>query len=76
MTPKELLDELNAYTLKLRLDWSDFDGRSLRRFVKNWSEEMEQAIIATVAEERRKILAIIAGGDRPWQELYKAIEGQ
>jgi len=36
----------------------------------------KSAIAAAVAEEREAILSIIAGGDRPWQELAKIIRAR
>jgi len=37
---------------------------------------VDGAITAAVAEERKAILSIIAGGDRPWQELAKIIRAR
>jgi len=62
------------------------EERALRTFIRatfNHTDSvdverlLDAAVIAILEEERRRILAIISGGDRPWQDIAQAIrEGE
>ena len=70
MTPEERADEIID---ALR----DLDHTvSLHPYGFSPKKFIAAAIRAAQAEQRQRIIAIIKGGDRPWQELVGAILAQ